>query len=304
MALIDETAKFLCEARASGVSFERVATLARQSSYVTDAALESLGARYGVAPEGRSASKNEYSDMFFKWYLGTRDLVSIDNSNYQHASILHDLNKPIETGLEEKFDVVIDGGTLEHVFNFPVAIANCMRMLRVGGRLFLFTPCNNQLGHGFYQFSPELFYRVLSSTYGFEVDRMFAMQFSYTNVELGAHGKRYSVRDPLALRERVTLVNSRPAILMIEARKTRHVSKLFDEAPQQSDYAEMWAAAEGTTAETVPSSRRLPSRLTQLLPPRLRAKLRQEYYRFFVHSFRNKAFYETVTKGNSPNGRM
>ena len=62
-----------------------------------------------------------------------------------------------------QFDVVYDGGTLEHVFNFPVALRNAMELLRPGGRLFTIHTCaNNLCGHGFYQFSRELFYRTLS----------------------------------------------------------------------------------------------------------------------------------------------
>jgi len=34
------------------------------------------------------------------------------------------------------------------------------------------TPASNLCGHGFYQFSPELFYRALNATNGFEVERM------------------------------------------------------------------------------------------------------------------------------------
>ena len=77
------------------------------------------------------------------------------------------MNLPIGDDLKRKFSVVIDGGTLEHVFNFPVAIKNCMQMLDVGGHFFVHTMANNFMGHGFYQFSPELFYRVFSPENGF-----------------------------------------------------------------------------------------------------------------------------------------
>ena len=56
--------------------------------------------------------------------------------------------------------MVIDGGLLEHVFDFPTAIRNCMRMVRQGGHLILNLPVNNFPGHGFYRFSPELVFRV------------------------------------------------------------------------------------------------------------------------------------------------
>jgi len=42
--------------------------------------------------------------------------------------------------------VVIDSGSLEHIYNFPVAIANCMKMVKVGGSFFIFNMANNHMG--------------------------------------------------------------------------------------------------------------------------------------------------------------
>lgn len=94
--------------------------------------------------------------------LGAGNVSSCDFSGYEKATLIHDLNVPIGPEWHERFDMVIDGGTLEHVFNFPVAIANCMNLVKTGGHLLLFSPSNNMCGHGFYQFSPELFFRVLA----------------------------------------------------------------------------------------------------------------------------------------------
>jgi hypothetical protein len=48
-------------------------------------------------------------------------------------------------------------------FNFPVALANAMKMAKIGGHFAARTPANNQCGHGFYQFSPGLFYRIIGA---------------------------------------------------------------------------------------------------------------------------------------------
>ena len=71
---------------------------------------------------------------------------------------------------------MLDSGSLEHVFNFPIAIANCMALTEVGGHFVAITPANNWCGHGFYQFSPELFYRVLCAENGFRVERMIVAE--------------------------------------------------------------------------------------------------------------------------------
>jgi hypothetical protein len=73
-----------------------------------------------------------WSDPFFK-LLGASQVGPIDVSAYQGASIIHDLNEPIPGALHERFDVVFDCGTLEHIFNVPVALKSYMDMVRVGG---------------------------------------------------------------------------------------------------------------------------------------------------------------------------
>lgn len=157
----------------------------------------------------------------------------MDISDYEGAAILHDLNKPIGAELKEKFTLVLDGGTLEHVFNFPTALANAMEMVETGGHLIVVTGGNNFLGHGFYQFSPELFYRAFSEENGFRVKRMIAAE---------VRGKWYEVADPKKIKGRVELINEKQVYLMILAQKTAN-KPLFVKAPQQSDYVEMWKSA-------------------------------------------------------------
>ena len=68
------------------------------------------------------------------YYLGANTVDSLDCSGYEGATILHDLNKPIPASWRERFNVVVDGGSLEHVFNYPVALKNCMEMVARGGK--------------------------------------------------------------------------------------------------------------------------------------------------------------------------
>src|SRR5262249_39640930 len=120
--------------------------------------------------------------------LGARAVFSMDVSAFEGATFIHDLNQPVGDELKQRFDLVYDGGTLEHVFNFPTALKNCMEMVRVGGRFFMHTVTNNWCGHGFYQFSPELFFRALSRDNGYEVERMVVHRVGY--------GGWYEVNDP------------------------------------------------------------------------------------------------------------
>jgi hypothetical protein len=291
-----ETAAFLCEARAGGTSFRRVLTLGRQNLSTGADVLLELAARHGIEPGRALAAIDPYAEKFFRVFLGAEEVHAIDHSGYEGAALVHDLNTSIPRAWEQRYDAVIDGGTLEHIFNFPAAIANCMRMLRIGGELFVFAPANNQLGHGFYQFSPELFYRTLAPEHGFTVRRMVAVPFRYPGTEHGSLGRHYEVTDPAAVGERITLVNSRPVTLMVQARKAEHRVDPFRTFPQQSDYELQWKEGAGAGAHArAPGTLRKPIALVKrLLPPALLERARNEYDRYFVHSFRNRRFYSRV----------
>ena len=148
----------------------------------------------------------------FLRHLGARQVDSCDASAYEGATRVHDLNQPIPGDWDGTYDAVIDGGTLEHVFNFPTAIENCMRLVKPGGHLLLFTMANNCCGHGFYQFSPELFYAALSEENGFEVESMILHR-------VGPSARWLEVSDPRKIRSRVELVSFAPVQLLIRARR-------------------------------------------------------------------------------------
>ena len=121
------------------------------------------------------AQNHEYADALFR-LLGCEDLDAIDYSDYEGAQLIQDLNVPIPDELKERYDLVYDGGTLEHVFNFPTALRNAMEMVRLGGTLVTSGPGNNYCGHGFYQFSPELYFRVFTPDNGYMIKAVYAIE--------------------------------------------------------------------------------------------------------------------------------
>ncbi len=164
--------------------------------------------------------------------LGAKAVHSFDNSAYEGATHLHDMNSPLPDEVKEQYTTVLDGGSLEHVFNFPMAIRNCMEMVSVGGHYLGITPANNLMGHGFYQFSPELYFSVFTIENGFELIRLIA-------VEDRKRATWYSVRSPRDVRRRVTLLNKVPVSLLVVAKRVRK-TVIFETTPQQSDYASAW----------------------------------------------------------------
>ena len=112
------------------------------------------------------------SDEALFGLLGIGPLHALDRSAGEGADIVHDLNRPVPADLHERFALVVDGGTLEHVFDVRQALANVVRMLRPGGRVLHVSPASNFANHGFYQFSPTLFFDYYEAN-GFVEPRAF-----------------------------------------------------------------------------------------------------------------------------------
>lgn len=233
MGIDAATAELLISGMKIGLKPGRALTLGRQQVFCTPRRLKGLIAKYGIAAEAPvSDGATSFAEDLFA-ALGFSSCESLDASSWEGASIVHDLNTPVPGHLVEAFDLVLDGGTLEHVFNFPSAIKNAMEMTSVGGALLIHACMNNLSGHGFYQFSPELFFRVLSPENGFGVVRMFAVE---------GENRAYAVADPKKAGGRVMLINARSTSLLVHAERTSR-AEIFSVVPQQSDYAGDWEEA-------------------------------------------------------------
>jgi hypothetical protein len=90
---------------------------------------------------------------------GIGETFSLDISAYEGADFLFDLNNDCPPShLLSRFGAILNGGTLEHVFNIPHALTAITRMLRPGGIIIHVVPVHNWIDHGFYQISPTLLY--------------------------------------------------------------------------------------------------------------------------------------------------
>ncbi len=172
-------------------------------------------------------------------HLGADVVDSLDASDFEGATVVHDLNLPAPTTLVGRYTAVIDAGTMEHVFNVPEALRTAMSLVAQGGHLVLMAPCNNNPGHGFYQFTPELVYRSLSTSNGFVVVRCLLKE---------VRGRWYDVADPASLGRRREFRTRRSTYLFVVAERVADVP-IFAEWPQQRDYELQWA---GTTSSPAP----------------------------------------------------
>ena len=228
--------RFLLDAKASGVNFEQVAMIGSQKMHLMPQALKVLFDRFGYTLSEVEISEilNEderFAEPFLR-VLGAVQIDSYDASDYEHASVVHDMNTPIPDDCKNKYTVVIDGGSLEHIFNFPVAVKNCMEMVKLSGYYLGITPANNFMGHGFYQFSPELYYRVFCPANGFITEVIYIFEDM-------PNAQWVQLTDPDVLGKRVEMVNSKPAYMLIRARRIEE-KEIFKSTPQQSDYSATW----------------------------------------------------------------
>ena len=247
-----------CYASPPSRPLREVVTIGRQVLALHRRDVGALAAEFGPDILGSWADTpyGVYADAFLREALGIVHLDVLDASDYEGATVLHDLNRPIPAALTQRFDAVIDGGTLEHIFDVPAALRAYMGMLRVGGSLFLSTPANNLCGHGFYQLSPELMHRVFVEERGFRADRVALVEAVYPGIELRPARRAVAVVNPDAVAERVTLTGRRPMMLLVQAEKLEHRDDPFADPPQQSDYAARWR--EGRGHELRVGRRRIP----------------------------------------------
>lgn len=75
------------------------------------------------------------------------------------ADVWLDLNKPLDGEYVNSANVILNGGTLEHVFDVAQALKNIHAMLKEGGCLIHLVPVS-WFNHGYYNFNPMFFREV------------------------------------------------------------------------------------------------------------------------------------------------
>jgi len=208
--------------------FGRVATIGRQELGLDRKEVCSLiGVETGYKHE-------KYCDSLLLRHFHATCVDSWDYSDYEGASHIADMNKPLNERLSA-YDTVIDGGSLEHVYNAPQALLNVSELCRDGGQILHILPGNNFCGHGFWQFSPELFFSLYCQSNGYADTRIFlASEYrtdTWYEVMKPEHGQRANV------------ISFTPTFVLCRTVKAR---KCCHDSVQQSDYLHIWQQSEAT----------------------------------------------------------
>jgi hypothetical protein len=223
-------------ARTGGADFSRVVTIGRQQLTMGLDELEAFfkqRERTDIAEQIATRCADGYCEAVLHAAFGAQTVHSVDASGYEKASLVHDMNTPLEPA--ERYSVVLDFGTLEHVLNVPVAFDNVARLAAPGAHIMHMLPGNNLSGHGFYQFSPEFFFQIYSEARGFSGTRVFA-------APMGSPDVWYEVRAPHTLKTRVNITSRDELYLLVLTQKTGEPPPLAQRPVQQSDYVQLWSA--------------------------------------------------------------
>ena len=230
-------ARYMClTKRDYDVNYEKTLTLARQDYNMNDTDLYKLYKEFGSSIIKRRTPSDKYVEKLLKAF-GAANVDSIDASDFEGANIIHDLNKPVDVSMHNKYDCIIDIGTSEHVFNYPVLIKSVMDMLKIGGTFISIVPANQFNGHGFYQFSAALFIELFNMENNF---KLLDISFAKLN-------KLYKLTD-LDDSKRLEIYSIRPIDICVTARKIGETENI-ELKLQQADYQNKWDQKEVTESE-------------------------------------------------------
>jgi len=303
MGLDIKTAEFLLHCRQAGVVFKDSCTLGRQTVMLLPSEKRLVKKWSGI-----DLDHCEYADRFFT-AMGAETPHSMDASDYERADIIHNLNEPVPSALLDRFDCLVDGGTLEHIFDFPAALRNCLQMVRPGGHLIICNMANNHMGHGFYQFSPELFYSAFTPENGCR------LKFLYLN-ESGTWFRPFS---PGAVGYRVEARTRGFVTIFVCVERISSVIP-FTTPPHQSDYRFNLPGGDLAQRDSnAPDTRTIRQKIGEHFPRIQRKPTRWREFKIKVlyssvpfveeldkrmdrfkgdrtRTLRNKAFFETIGK--------
>jgi len=117
-------------------------------------------------------NKNDFVTKDYFQSIGFRDYKSID-INGAYESYQFDLNKNISKtyNFNQKYDLVINNGTGEHVFNQYALFLNSHNLTKINGIMLNILPFIDWINHGFYNFNP-IFFADLAASNNYKIEKI------------------------------------------------------------------------------------------------------------------------------------
>jgi len=232
-----------------------VLQLGRQHLAFTEADFRTWAHAEGVRlldlPIASSPGLGKMDDVQFFKLLGFAHVHSCDVSAYQNADIVADLNEPVPSEQWGRYDTILDGGTMEHVFHVPNVLRNLHVMLKEGGRIIHIAPTSNQIDHGFYCFSPTFFHDYYrANSYELRVLILFACLDWNEPWSLYAYAPK--ALEVMKHKMEIDKIVGCFVVARKQVQSTCHV------VPQQGFYKELWAPSGSAGACGQPVAATLP----------------------------------------------
>jgi SAM-dependent methyltransferase len=192
MGLTITNLKFILKKNKEYKFFGPVLTLGNQDIYATDNDIKKWSEEYnielnkprkilystsvGVPKVNKEASQYIHAKTFFEFLgISEENYYDIDKFPFDKPKIIHDLQDPIDSKFHNFFNLIIDSGTMEHIFDAKSVMGNIARITNIGGYVLQFIPAQNFLNHGFHQFSPTFFYDFYVDN-GFEIIESYVVE--------------------------------------------------------------------------------------------------------------------------------
>lgn len=156
--------------------------------------------------------------------FGINNVQSIDLMD-NRADYNHDLNLPVPPQLHDRYNTIMDIGSIEHIFDTRQVLSNYFAMLKLGGHLLIHTHCKGYYNHGLHLFSPECLLQAL------ELNGLSIRDHFYRTAALNC--RRLSTPDSIL-----------DATIWIIARKDKIVERF--KVPQQGRWKSIYSSEEQT----------------------------------------------------------
>ena len=171
------TVKFLIEDVLPNVTKDSVVCLSRSGIIPSNfkSIVDYMHGRGLTLTVGPYTGRELLLDAGFKHY------DDIDFVADEGVSIVHDMNLPYAGG---KYDLVLECGTMEHIFDIAQVFKNVIQLCKVGGTVCHISPLT-WINHGFYNFSLTLFYDVYRNN-GFEDFKFWWFNWPRNYAEVGS----------------------------------------------------------------------------------------------------------------------
>lgn len=163
---------FLARHAASVAGSRRGVILGRQKMHMPERRmmrfLAGLNALGFDLTEAQVTQGDGFTETLFQ-SLGYPAIEALDFTDKEGAQHVHDLNTPCPDHLRGQFDVVIDGGTTEHIFHIGQALDTCHHLLAPGGIMLAYVAADGWFGHGFFQTGPDVPWRYWHHARGYQM---------------------------------------------------------------------------------------------------------------------------------------